>query len=58
MTQREVAEKLGRKQSYIARVERGKADIQLSSFFQDRRDTWNSICSIVCASVNLMLDKA
>ena len=32
MTQREVAEKLGREQSYIARVERGKADIQLSSF--------------------------
>ena len=34
MTQREVAEKLGREQSYIARVERGKADIQLSSFFR------------------------
>ena len=33
MTQREVAEMLGREQSYIARVERGKADIQLSSFF-------------------------
>lgn len=34
LTQREVAEKLGRDQSYIARVERGKADIQLSSFFR------------------------
>lgn len=34
MTQKEVAEKLGRKQSYVARVERGKADIQLSSFFR------------------------
>lgn len=34
MTQKEVAEKLGREQSYIARVERGKADIQLSSFFR------------------------
>ena len=34
MTQREVAEKLGREQSYIARVERGKADVQLSSFFR------------------------
>ena len=34
MTQREVAEKIGREQSYIARVERGKADIQLSSFFR------------------------
>ena len=28
LTQKEVAEKLGRDQSYIARVERGKADIQ------------------------------
>ena len=34
MTQREVAEKIGREQSYIARVEKGKADIQLSSFFR------------------------
>ena len=34
MTQREVAERIGREQSYIARVERGKADIQLSSFFR------------------------
>ncbi|MBQ3243361.1 MAG: helix-turn-helix transcriptional regulator [Bacteroidaceae bacterium] len=34
LTQKEVAEKLGRDQSYIARVERGKADIQLSSFFR------------------------
>lgn len=34
MTQKQVAEKLGREQSYIARVERGKADIQLSSFFR------------------------
>ena len=34
LPQREVAEKLGRDQSYIARVERGKADIQLSSFFR------------------------
>ena len=34
MTQREVAEKIGREQSYIARVERGKADIQLSCFFR------------------------
>ena len=38
MTQREVAEKLGREQSYIARVERGKADIQLSSFFRIAAD--------------------
>ena len=34
LTQREVAEKIGRKQTYIAKVERGKADIQLSSFFR------------------------
>lgn len=34
MTQKEVAEKLGREQSYVARVERGKADIQISSFFR------------------------
>lgn len=34
MTQKEVAEKLGREQSYIARVECGKADIQLSSFIR------------------------
>ena len=34
MTQREVAEKLGREQSYVARVERGKANIQISSFFR------------------------
>lgn len=34
LTQREVADKIGREQTYIARVERGKADIQLSSFFR------------------------
>ncbi len=34
LTQKQVAEKLGREQSYIARVENGKADIQLSSFFR------------------------
>lgn len=34
LTQREVAEKLGREQSYIARVENGKTDIQISSFFR------------------------
>ena len=34
LTQKQVAEKLGREQSYIARVESGKADIQLSSFFR------------------------
>ena len=32
LTQRQVAEKIGREQTYIARIERGKADIQLSSF--------------------------
>lgn len=34
LTQKQVAELLGREQSYIARVENGKADIQLSSFFR------------------------
>lgn len=34
LTQKQVAEKLGREQSYVARVENGKADIQLSSFFR------------------------
>lgn len=34
LTQKQVAEKLGREQSYIARVENGKADIQLSSFIR------------------------
>lgn len=34
LTQKQVAEKLGREQSYIARVENGKADILLSSFFR------------------------
>ncbi len=33
LTQKQVAEKIGREQSYIARIENGKADIQLSSFF-------------------------
>lgn len=34
LTQKQLAEKLDREQSYIARVENGKADIQLSSFFR------------------------
>ena len=34
LTQREVAEKIGREQTYIARVEKGKTDLQLSSFFR------------------------
>lgn len=34
MTQKQLAEKIGREQSYIARVESGNADIQLSSFFR------------------------
>ena len=34
LTQRQLADRLGREQSYIARVENGKADIQLSSFFR------------------------
>lgn len=34
LTQKQLAEQLGREQSYIARVENGKADIQISSFFR------------------------
>ena len=34
LTQKQVAERIGREQTYIARIERGKADIQLSSFFR------------------------
>lgn len=34
MTQREVAEKIGKEQTYISRVEKGKVDLQLSSFFR------------------------
>ena len=34
LTQKEVAERIGRKQTYIARIERGKSDIQISSFFR------------------------
>lgn len=34
ITQRELAERLGREQSYIARVENGKTDVQISTFFR------------------------
>jgi len=34
LTQREVARRVGREQTYIARIEHGKTDIQLSSFFR------------------------
>ncbi len=34
LTQKQLAEKLGQEQSYIARVESGKADIRISSFFR------------------------
>ena len=34
LTQREVAEKIGREQTYVASVEKGKTDLQLSSFFR------------------------
>lgn len=34
LTQKEVAAKIGREQTYIARIERGKADMQLSSFLR------------------------
>ena len=34
LTQKEVAEKIGREQTYIARIEGGKTDMQISSFFR------------------------
>lgn len=34
LTQKQLALKIGKEQSYIARVEKGEADIQLSSFFR------------------------
>lgn len=34
MTQRELADKIGTARSYIARVERGETDMQLSSFLR------------------------
>ncbi len=34
MTQEELADKTGTKKSYISRIERGKSDIQLSTFFR------------------------
>ena len=32
LTQEEVAEKIGKKRAYISRIEKGKTDMQLSSF--------------------------
>lgn len=37
LTQKQLAQKIGKEQSYIARVEKGEADIQLSSFFRISR---------------------
>ncbi len=34
LTQKELAEKTGTKKSYISRIETGKSDIQLSTFFR------------------------
>lgn len=34
MTQQQLANKIGTQRSYIARVERGRADIQMSSFMR------------------------
>lgn len=34
ITQKQLAQKVGKEQSYIARVEKGETDIQLSSFFR------------------------
>ena len=37
MTQKQLAQKIGKEQSYIARVEKGEVDMQLSSFFRIAR---------------------
>lgn len=37
LTQKELAQKIGKKQSYIARIEKGEVDMQLSSFFRISR---------------------
>ena len=37
MTQKELAEKTGTARSYIARIEKGETDIQLSSFLRIAR---------------------
>lgn len=37
LTQKQLAQKIDKEQSYIARVEKGEADIQLSSFFRIAR---------------------
>ena len=34
LTQKQLAQKVGKEQSYIARVEKGEVDMQLSSFFR------------------------
>lgn len=34
LTQKDLADLLGKEQSYIARIENGKADIQISTFFR------------------------
>lgn len=34
LTQKQLAQKIGKEQSYIARVEKGETDIQISSFFR------------------------
>jgi len=34
ITQQQLADKIGKERSYIAHVERGKTDMQLSSFFR------------------------
>ena len=50
-TQRELAEKLGREQSYIARIENGKSDIQISSFFRIAAvlvGDWSATTAICC----------
>ena len=46
MTQSELAEKVGTARSYIAKIERGETDMQLSSFLRIAQALWIDIFPI------------
>ncbi|MGN0223766.1 MAG: helix-turn-helix domain-containing protein [Muribaculaceae bacterium] len=54
LTQKQVAQKLGREQSYIARIERGKVDLQLTSFLRIASALGISFIPSVSASPHVM----
>lgn len=53
LTQKQLAQKIGKEQSYIARVEKGEVDIQLSSFFA-LRVRWVSSLRLHLFEVNFI----